>query len=148
MKRFIIIILLLSFSSCATPNYGTFTKMHDDHKAIIAKDIAKIMFNPFPPANTVISFGIVKEDSMVTILDEELRATGYAVHNFTKSEEGDILKVKPVIVKYILDELYENQYRIQLLIEDLILTRLYVMSDGKLQAESNWARTEVKSAEE
>jgi hypothetical protein len=146
---------LVSLFGCATPErsaYGNFTQsaptaMHNT----VANDAVKQLVVLYPPATTRLDLQQATPDAFGSLLVESLRAKGYALLEFkpgsttAASQDTGTDRAagagKPL--RYILDQLDANLYRVTLLVGNQSLTRAYLAAhSGTLHPAGAWVRKE------
>ena len=152
-----------SLAGCATPElpaYGNFT--HSAPAAMeqtLADDAAKQLAALYPPASTRLDLQQATPDAFGSRLVESLRAKGYALLEFKPGSKTAALPStatatatatttdmaagagKPL--RYIVDQLDANLYRLTLQVGDQSLTRAYAPAQsGTLRPAGAWVRKE------
>ena len=150
---------------CATPElsaYGNFTQSAPAafHQAM-AIDAVKQLVAVYPPAHTRLDLQQATPDAFGSRLVESLRVKGYALLEFKPGSKTAALPAtatatatamatatdraagagKPL--RYILDQLDANLYRVTLRVGDQSLTRAYLAAQsGTLRPAGAWVRKE------
>jgi len=138
---------------CATPElpaHGNFTQSAPAgiHQTL-ADDAARQLVVVYPPASTCLDLQQATPDAFGSLLVESLRAKGYALLEFkagskTAASPGTDRAAgagKPL--RYILDQLDANLYRLTLRVGDQSLTRAYLATQsGTLHPAGVWLRKE------
>jgi hypothetical protein len=146
---------LVSLFGCATPQqstYGNFTQSAPTamHKTV-ANDAVKQLVVLYPPATTRLDLQQATPDAFGSLLVESLRVKGYALLEF---KPGSTTAASPGTgtgtaagagkpLRYILDQLDANLYRVTLLVGNQSLTRAYLAAQsGTLHPAGAWVRKE------
>jgi hypothetical protein len=148
---------LVSLFGCATPErsaYGNFTESAPAamHKTV-ANDAVKQLVVLYPPATTRLDLQQATPDAFGSLLVESLRAKGYALLEFkpgsttaASQDTGtgtDRAAGAGKPLRYILDQLDANLYRVTLLVGNESLTRAYLAANsGTLHPAGAWVRKE------
>lgn len=146
-----------SLAGCATPElpaYGNFTHSAPaSMEQTLADDAAKQLAALYPPASTRLDLQQATPDAFGSRLVESLRARGYALLEFKPGAKTAALPAtatttdraagagKPL--RYILDQLDANLYRLTLRVGEQSLTRAYAPAQsGTLRPAGAWVRKE------
>ena len=148
-----------SLAGCATPErsaYGNFTQSAPAAmEQTLADDAAKQLAALYPPATTRLDLQQATPDAFGSRLVESLRAKGYALLEFKPgSQTAASLNTvtgtatdraagagKPL--RYIVDQLDANLYRLTVRVGDQSLTRAYAPAQsGTLRPAGAWVRKE------
>lgn len=147
---------LAGCASTAASAYGNFTQSAPPamHKTV-ADDAVKQIVVLYPPAATRLDLQQATPDAFGAFLVESLRAKGYALLEFKPGSKKaaspstntgtDMDRAagagKPL--RYILDQLDTNLYRLTVLVGNQSLTRAYLAAqDGALHPAGAWVRKE------
>ena len=148
---------LLGLFGCATPqpsSYGNFTQsvpaaMHQT----LANDAVAQLAALYPPAATRLDLQQATPDAFGSLLVGSLRAKGYALLEFKPGAETAASLATATAtdraagagqpLRYILDQLDANLYRLTLLVGNQSLTRAYLTAqNGTVHPAGAWARKE------
>jgi hypothetical protein len=146
-----------SLAGCATPElsaYGNFTQSAPAAmEQTLADDAVKQLAALYPPATTRLDLQQATPDAFGSRLVESLRARGYALLEFKPGAKTAALPAtatatdraagagKPL--RYILDQLDANLYRLTVRVGDQSLTRAYLAAQsGTLRPAGAWVRKE------
>jgi hypothetical protein len=150
-----------SLAGCATPElpaYGNFTQsapaaMHQT----LADDAAKQLAALYPPATTRLDLQQATPDAFGSRLVESLRAKGYALLEFKPGSKTAAVPSTATAtatatdrsagagrpLRYILDQLDANLYRLTVRVGDQSITRAYAPAQsGTLRPAGAWVRKE------
>jgi hypothetical protein len=144
-----------SLAGCATPErsaYGNFTQSAPPAmEQTLADDAVKQLAALYPPASTRLDLQQATPDAFGSRLVESLRAKGYALLEFKPGAKTAALPGtstdraagagKPL--RYILDQLDANLYRLTVRVGDQSITRAYAPAQsGTLRPAGAWVRKE------
>lgn len=136
MKRKIYtsLLIVLMLSACATAQYGSFVDSQDVETAIAIDAVDKLQAE-FPPANTAFSLGENAKNSFHAQFEQRLRAYGFGTAE-QKNPNAHTLN-------YVLDQIYEDTYRITLYVNKTPYSRAYKKTNnGKIIPIGTWAKGE------
>lgn len=140
------LILTLAFFGCTTTRpYGNF--VHDPNAGLdqekIATDVVARLVTLYPPARTRLELDQPTPDRFGQALVDKLRARGYALLELEKQQTQTAQTAgsnQPL--RYVLDRVDGNLYRVTLMIGDRTITRPYLQQDGTTIAAGYWAYQE------
>jgi len=144
---FILILILLLLSGCATTQYGNYVQNDSSaHNNVMASDAAYQLLQHYPAASTRFELQHVAEDSFGVAFVEYLRSGGYAVQEYKPSKFATTntdarVDNKGIALAYILDD-SSDIYRLSLTVDEQRLTRAYTPDQDKILPAGHWLRME------
>ena len=148
---------LVGLFGCATPQpsgYGNFTQsVPAAMNQSLADDAVKQLAALYPPAATRLDLQQATPDAFGSLLVGSLRAKGYALLEFKPGAETAASPVTATAtdraagagqpLRYILDQLDANLYRLTLLVGNQSLSRAYLAAqNGTVHPAGAWVRKE------
>lgn len=147
MKKLLIIATL--FLNACTSQIGNFSNASASVLDSMANDVSNYLNQTYSPAKTQFNFDheISESDYFGLTLQDNLRQKGFAVKLNPKNGKALNLEntettpgLLNIPVKYIVDSLEENSYRVTLYISDSIISRAYSVNRGQFISLGNWVR--------
>jgi hypothetical protein len=136
MQKLILSALVLGvLSGCAT-QYGNFANIPELGNAQMATDTSLELALLYPPASTHLVFSQPTKDSYGEELVKKLRESGYAL------EVADAANSSDSRLAYVVDQIGENLFRVQISINSQILSRVYMSSSKGVTPAGFWTRKE------
>ncbi len=140
----LLLVCFLLLGGCvATTPYGNYVDGESTALKTIAEDLAHQLTERHPPASTQFNMQHSTEDSFGVALTKQLRAGGYAIHDYRKAtltEPSVDLKAGTALA-YILDE-SNDIYRLSVVVDQHVLTRAYKSYKGAMYPAGSWAYKE------
>lgn len=147
MKK-LIIILAFILSAC-TSKMGNYSNASPSVSEAMASDVSSYLNEAYSPAKTQFNFDkeIQPTDYFGLTLQDNLRQKGFAIKLNSKNDsklnkentETDS-RLLNISVKYIVDTLDNNTYRVTLYLSDSIISRAYSIEKGDFNSLGNWVR--------
>lgn len=151
MKKFLMITCLALLSACATQT-GNYSNASPDISESMASDVANYLNSAYSPAKTQLNFTneIPVNDYFGLSLQDNLRQKGFAVQLHAKNSPSKIEQDKAVTeidtrllnlpLKYIVDHLDSNHYRVTVYLPEAVLSRAYSIENGVFTPLGSWGR--------
>ena len=136
MQKLIISALILGVLSGCASQYGNYTIIPELGNAQIAADTALELALLYPPASTHLVLSQSTKDSYGAELVKNLRERGYAL------EDSSAATSSSNKFAYIVDQIGENLYRVQISINSQVLSRVYMNSSKGVTPAGFWTRKE------
>ncbi len=136
MQKLIISALILGVLSGCASQYGNYTNIPELNNSQMADDTALELALLYPPASTHLVVSQPTKDSYGEVLVKKLRERGYALEdsNATTSSSNKFA--------YVVDQVGENLYRVQISINSQVLSRVYMSSSKGVTPAGFWTRKE------
>lgn len=138
------LFFLTFLAGCATQPYGNYVENNSStYSKTMADDVAQQLMLLFPPASTRFNMQHQASDSFGAALTENLRVSGYAVHDYKKTQRtapGANLD-EGTSLGYILDRSKEV-YRLSVVVDEQILTRAYMPYKDAIYPAGAWTQKE------
>jgi hypothetical protein len=152
---FILILVLLLLSGCATQPYGSFIQnpspIYSQYSKVMADDVTAQIVRLYPAANTQFNLRHVVNDSFGKALIENLRLEGFAVQEATQQSiqqqifaaphQLDTESQKGLTLSYIIDQ-SGDLYHVKLMIDDMRLSRAFAAQADSIHPSGLWVRKE------
>ena len=149
---FILILVLLLLSGCATQPYGSFIQNPSTiYSKVMADDVAAQIVRLYPAANTQFNLRHEVNDPFGKALIENLRLEGFAVQEaiqqsiqqqiFAVPNQPDTEPQKGLILSYIIDQ-SGDLYHVKLMIDDMRLSRAFAVQADSIHPAGLWVRKE------
>lgn len=119
---FSVLSICLGLSACTTTNTNGSYVENNNVNTVIAKDIASKAADLLPAAQTTIYINEKVDPSNTTVMNISLREYGFALTQ-QKNVEGAIP------LNYVIDQVYADVYRGQLLLNGKNYSRAYQLKD-------------------
>ena len=153
---FILILVLLLLSGCATQPYGSFIQdpspiYSHQYSKVMADDVTAQIVRLYPAANTQFNLRHVVNDPFGHALIENLRLEGFAVQEavqqsiqqqiFAAPNQPDTESQKGLALSYIVDQ-SGDLYHVKLMIDDMRLSRAFAVQADSIHPAGLWVRKE------
>ena len=153
---FILILVLLLLSGCATQPYGSFIQdpspiYSHQYSKVMADDVTAQIVRLYPAANTQFNLRHVVNDPFGHALIENLRLEGFAVQEavqqsiqqqiFAAPNQPDTESQKGLALSYIVDQ-SGDLYHVKLMIDDMRLSRAFLVQADSIHPAGLWVRKE------
>lgn len=146
MKKLLIIAAL--FLSACSSQLGNFSHASTSELNAMAQDVSDYLNQAYSPAKTQFSFEnkISESDYFGLTLQENLRQKGFAVKLSQKTEKSNLENAETdprllnIPVKYVVDGLDDNNYRVTLYFPDSVISRAYATNRGRFTSLGAWVR--------
>ena len=136
MQKLIISALILGILSGCTSQYGNFTNIPESNNVQMSNDTALELALLYPPASTHLVISQPTKDFYGEELIKNLRERGYAL------EDADAENSSGSPIYYIVDQVEDNLFRVQININSQVLSRVYMSSSKDFIAAGFWTRKE------
>ncbi|WP_165544821.1 hypothetical protein [Pasteurella multocida] len=144
----LIIILTLILSACSS-KIGNYSNASPSISEAMASDVSSYLHKAYSPAKTQFNFDneIQSTDYFGLTLQDNLRQKGFAIKLSPKNNkqlnqenmESDS-RLLNISVKYIVDTLDHNSYRVTLYLSDAVISRAYSTEQGNFTSLGSWVR--------
>ena len=149
---FILILVLLLLSGCATQPYGNFIQNPSTtYSKVMADDVTAQIVRLYPAANTQFNLRHEVNDPFGKALIENLRLEGFAVQEtiqqsiqqqiFAAPNQPDTESKKGLALSYIIDQ-SGDLYHVKLMIDDMRLSRAFAVQADSIHPAGLWVRKE------
>lgn len=154
MRTLAIVALILSHqAACSTAPtrlaYGSFVKdAVPAAETKMANDVVKKLVALYPPARTRVNLRHATPDVFGTSLVDALRKKGYALSEFRHGASADpstkaASASVDLALAYVVDQpLDARQYRVTVLVNSQLLSRVYRAEGGTVSPDGYWVRKE------
>lgn len=152
MKRILAFAFLALLSGCATQT-GNYANASPEISEAMASDVANYLDKAYSPAKTQLNFTneISINDYFGLSLQDNLRQKGFAVQLHSKNEQSQNIEQNKAItehdtrllnlpLKYIVDHLEQNSYRVTVYLPEAVLSRAYSIENGVFTPLGSWGR--------
>lgn len=136
MQKIILSALVIGALSGCVSQYGNYTNIPESSNVQMADDTAVELALLYPPASTHLIFSQPTKDSYGEELVKKLRESGYAL------EDTDVATSSGNKFAYVVDQVGENLYRVQISINSQVLSRVYMSSSKGVTPAGFWTRKE------
>ena len=146
MKTSGLILVLALFAGCATqgPRGYYAASLSPASSAKVADDSVGQLLALYPPASTYLVLKQPTNDPYGTVLLGKLRGKGYAVMEApakgSNSGKAAVMATVGTDFGYVLDQAGAGRYRVTLNVGTQSISRIYVETNGRLDAVSFWVR--------
>ncbi|PTQ76759.1 conjugative transfer protein TrbH [Nitrosomonas oligotropha] len=152
---FILILVLLLLSGCATQPYGSFIQnpspIYNRYSKVMADDVTAQIVRLYQAANTQFNLRHVAIDPFGKALIENLRLEGFAVQEVTQQSiqqpifaalhQLETEPQKGLALSYIIDQ-SGDLYHVKLMIDDMRLSRAFSVQADSIHPAGLWVRKE------
>ena len=152
---FILILVLLLLSGCATQPYGSFiqnpSSIYSQYSKVMADNVTAQIVRLYPAANTQFNLRHVVNDPFGHALIENLRLEGFAVQEtiqqsiqqqiFAAPNQPDTESQKGLALSYIIDQ-SGDLYHVKLMIDEMRLSRAFSVQADSIHPAGLWVRKE------
>ncbi|WP_350135715.1 conjugal transfer protein TrbH [Nitrosomonas sp.] len=152
---FILILVLLLLSGCATQPYGSFiqnpSSIYSQYSKVMADNVTAQIVRLYPAANTQFNLRHEVNDPFGKALIENLRLEGFAVQEtiqqsiqqqiFAAPNQPDTESQKGLALSYIIDQ-SGDLYHVKLMIDDMRLSRAFAAQADSIHPAGLWVRKE------
>ncbi len=136
MQKLILSVLVLGFLSGCASQYGNYANISELGNEQIAADTASELALLYPPASTHLVVSQPSKDSYGAELVKNLRERGYALVDSSAATSSSNS------LAYVVDQIGENLYRVQISIDSQVLSRVYMSSSKGVTPAGFWTRKE------
>ncbi len=146
MKTSGLILVLALFAGCATqgPRGYYAASPSPASSAKVADDSVGQLLALYPPASTYLVLKQPTNDPYGTVLLGKLRSKGYAVMEMpttgSNSGKAAVMATVGTDFGYVLDQAGTGRYRVTLNVGTQSISRIYVETNGRLDAVSFWVK--------
>ena len=149
---FILMLVLLLLSGCATQPYGNFIQNPSPiYSKVMADDVTAQIVRLYPAANTQFNLRHEVNDPFGHALIENLRLAGFAVQEATQQSiqqqifaaphQPETEPQKGLALSYIIDQ-SGDFYHVKLMIDDMRLSRAFSVQADRINPAGLWVRKE------
>ena len=142
MKTSGLILVLALFVGCTTqgPRGYYAAALSPAGSAKVADDSVGQLLTLYPPASTYLVLKQPTNDPYGTVLLGKLRGKGYAVMEMPTKGSNSGKAAVGTDFGYVLDQVGAGRYRVTLNVGAQSISRIYVETNGRLDAVSFWVR--------
>ena len=149
---FILMLILLLLTGCATQPYGNFIQNPSlATSKVMADEVTAQIVRLYPAANTQFNLRHTVNDPFGHALIENLRLAGFAVQEATQQSiqqqifaapnQPDTEPQKGFTLSYIVDQ-SGDLYHVKLMIDDMRLSRAFALQTDNIHPAGLWVRKE------
>lgn len=153
MKKILMLAYLALVSGCATQT-GNYSNASPEISEAMASDVANYLDKAYSPAKTQLNFTneISVNDYFGLSLQDNLRQKGFAVQLHSKNSQSQNTteqnkavteldtRLLNLPLKYIVDHLEKDSYRVTIYLPEAILNRAYSIEGGTFTPLGSWGR--------
>lgn len=127
----------------APSSHGQFVTTSPEVTRYLAADAATQLASIYPPAKTQLTFQIPTTDAFGVALVPMLREKGFAVAEHSpQSEAAPAPEAGEIGLRYVVDAIDANLYRVVLFTGERALSRAYATQEGVLFPAGYWLKME------